>query len=81
MHIGMKASATLGISACPYLKSEAMHIRPLKLLHQEGVRTLSVRMGVPRIFWTCIALLELAYAGALCVGFASQVGGSPPHDT
>ena len=40
---------------------------------QEGVRTFSVRVGVRNVFWTCIALLEIAYAGAICVGFASQV--------
>lgn len=30
-----------------------------------GIRTLSVRLGAPRIFWLCIWLLELAYAGAM----------------
>jgi len=29
------------------------------------VRTLSVRFGVKKIFWTCIALLEVAYLGAI----------------
>lgn len=32
---------------------------------QGGVRTLSVRLGVDRVFWLCIALLEVAYAGAV----------------
>ena len=40
---------------------------------QEGVRTFSVRVGVKNVFWTCILLLEIAYAGALGVGLASQV--------
>ena len=40
---------------------------------QEGVRTFSVRVGVKNVFWTCIILLETAYAGALGVGLASQV--------
>ena len=40
---------------------------------QEGVRTFSVRVGVKNVFWTCIMLLEIAYAGALGVGLASQV--------
>jgi homogentisate phytyltransferase/homogentisate geranylgeranyltransferase len=29
------------------------------------VRTLSVTFGVDKIFWTCIALLEVAYLGAI----------------
>lgn len=29
-----------------------------------GVRTFSVRLGVDRVFWVCIALLLLAYGGA-----------------
>ena len=37
------------------------------------MRTFSVRVGVKNVFWTCIALLETAYAGALGVGLASQV--------
>ncbi|KAK9830076.1 hypothetical protein WJX72_009619 [[Myrmecia] bisecta] len=40
---------------------------------QAGVRTLSVRVGVKPVFWTCIALLELAYAGAIGVGLTSHV--------
>lgn len=40
---------------------------------QAGVRTFSVRAGVAPIFWTCIAVLELAYAGAIGVGLASPV--------
>ena len=39
---------------------------------QEGVRTLSVRMGIPRVFWACIGMLEAAYIGAICMGLASQ---------
>jgi len=30
-----------------------------------GVRTLTVRMGVPTVFWTCIWLLTAAYTGAV----------------
>ena len=40
---------------------------------QEGVRTFSVRVGVKNVFWTCIMLLEIAYAGAIGVGLVSQV--------
>ena len=40
---------------------------------QEGVRTFSVRVGVENVFWTCIALLEVAYAAAIGVGLVSQV--------
>ncbi|CAL8468499.1 g8039 [Coccomyxa elongata] len=40
---------------------------------QEGVRTLSVRVGVKTVFWTCIVLMEVAYAGAIGVGMMSQV--------
>ena len=40
---------------------------------QAGVRTLSVRRGVPSVFWTCIALLELAYAGGVATGLLCQV--------
>ena len=39
---------------------------------QEGVRTLSVRVGVPRVFWACIGMLEAAYLGAICMGLTSQ---------
>ncbi len=39
---------------------------------QEGVRTLSVRVGAPRVFWACIGMLEAAYLGAICMGLASQ---------
>lgn len=38
-----------------------------------GVRTLSVRLGPSRVFWTCIAILEAAYAGAIVVGFQSEL--------
>ena len=37
---------------------------------------MSVRMGAPQIFWTCIILLEVAYAGAIGVGLMSPV---KPH--
>lgn len=37
------------------------------------MRTLSVRVGVKTVFWTCIVLLEVAYAGAIGVGTMSQV--------
>ncbi len=40
---------------------------------QEGVRTLSVRAGVETVFWTCIVLMEVAYAGAIGVGLMSPV--------
>ena len=34
---------------------------------------MSVRMGAPQVFWTCIVLLEVAYAGAIGVGLMSPV--------
>ena len=40
---------------------------------QADVQTLSVRLGVRRVFWACIMLLELAYAGAIGLGALSQV--------
>ena len=40
---------------------------------QANVKTLSVRLGVKRVFWACIVLLELAYAGAIGLGVLSQV--------
>ncbi|KAL3150572.1 hypothetical protein ABBQ32_000382 [Trebouxia sp. C0010 RCD-2024] len=40
---------------------------------QANVKTLSVRLGVKRVFWACIILLELAYAGAIGLGALSQV--------
>ncbi|KAK9915128.1 hypothetical protein WJX75_005043 [Coccomyxa subellipsoidea] len=40
---------------------------------QAGVRTLSVRAGVETVFWTCIVLMEVGYAGAIGVGLMSQV--------
>ena len=51
-----------------------------------GVHTLSVRLGPRRVFWTCIALLELGYIGAVvaAVGsshFLSQVAGVVAHAT
>ena len=39
---------------------------------QAGVQTLSVRQGSSRVFWTCIALLETAYLGAMAFGLSSQ---------
>jgi len=41
-----------------------------------GVRTLSVRVGQQRVFWACIALLEVAYMGAIGVSLCSQVAWS-----
>lgn len=32
-----------------------------------GLQTLSVRLGQKQVFWLCIGLLELAYAGAVCM--------------
>lgn len=32
---------------------------------QAGLQTLSVRLGQKRVFWLCIGLLEMAYAGAV----------------
>ena len=43
------------------------------LFWQEGVRTFSVRIGVKKVFWTCIALVEAAYVGAIAVGLMSEV--------
>ena len=40
---------------------------------QAGIATMSVRMGAHQIFWTCIVLLEFAYAGAVVVGVLSPV--------
>ena len=40
---------------------------------QANVQTLSVRLGAKRVFWACITLLELAYAGAIGLGALSQV--------
>jgi len=40
---------------------------------QADVQTLSVKLGVKRVFWACIMLLELAYAGAIGLGALSQV--------
>lgn len=45
----------------------------LLLLLQAGVKTLSVRLGPKRVFWVCVALLEVAYAGAIGLGALSQV--------
>ena len=43
------------------------------LLAQAGVQTLSVRLGPRRVYWACIALLEVAYAGAIAVGLCSPL--------
>ena len=40
---------------------------------QANVKTLSVRLGPKRVFWACVTLLELAYAGAIGIGALSQV--------
>lgn len=37
-----------------------------------GVQTLSVRLGEERVFWLCIALLEVAYIGAAGVSLFSE---------
>lgn len=37
-----------------------------------GVRTLSVRLGQERVFWLCIALLEVVYIGAAGVSLFSE---------
>lgn len=37
-----------------------------------GLQTLSVQLGVPRIYWACIALLEAAYLGAIVIGLYSS---------
>ncbi|KAK9210399.1 hypothetical protein WN944_002769 [Citrus x changshan-huyou] len=36
-----------------------------------GIRTFTVRLGQKRVFWTCISLLEVAYAVAILVGATS----------
>lgn len=43
---------------------------------QAGIFTLSVKVGARQVFWTCIALLELAYAGAIAFGVTSPVAWS-----
>ena len=40
---------------------------------QADVKTLSVRLGVKKVFWACIVLLQIAYAGAIGLGALSQV--------
>ncbi len=40
---------------------------------QAGIFTLSVRVGAKQVFWACIGLLELAYAGAVAFGLMSPV--------
>lgn len=40
---------------------------------QAGIFTLSVRIGAQQVFWACIGLLELAYAGAVAFGLTSPV--------
>jgi homogentisate phytyltransferase / homogentisate geranylgeranyltransferase len=48
----------------PDVKGDAMH----------GNRTASVRMGVPKVFWTCIMLLMCMYIGS--VSFILYFGGN-----
>nr|AFK42341.1 unknown [Lotus japonicus] len=36
-----------------------------------GIQSFSVRLGQKRVFWICVALLEMAYGVALVVGAAS----------
>lgn len=48
----------------PDVKGDALH----------GNKTASVRMGVPTVFWTCIALLMCMYTGS--VGFILCCGGN-----
>lgn len=43
---------------------------------QAGIFTLSVRVGAQQVFWVCIGLLELAYAGAVAFGLTSPVAWS-----
>jgi homogentisate phytyltransferase/homogentisate geranylgeranyltransferase len=49
-----------------------------------NVRTLTVRMGVDRVFWACIWILTAAYAGAiiysvLAAHFAASAGAASMH--
>ncbi|KAK6942444.1 UbiA prenyltransferase family [Dillenia turbinata] len=37
-----------------------------------GIRSFTVRLGQKRVFWICIALLEMAYGVAILVGTASS---------
>ncbi|GMH23744.1 hypothetical protein Nepgr_025587 [Nepenthes gracilis] len=37
-----------------------------------GIRSFTVRLGQKRVFWTCISLLEMAYAVAIAVGASSS---------
>lgn len=39
--------------------------------NRAGVRTLTVRLGVDRVFWACIWILTLAYAGAVIYSLAA----------
>jgi hypothetical protein len=43
---------------------------------QAGVRTFSVRLGVHRVYWVCIALLEAAYLGAIVASLGSSAAWS-----
>ncbi|KAK4782693.1 hypothetical protein SAY86_007067 [Trapa natans] len=36
-----------------------------------GIRTFTVRLGQKRVFWTCISLLQMAYAIAIALGLIS----------
>jgi len=40
---------------------------------QANVRTLTVRWGVEKVFWICVALLELGYTGAIAYGATRQI--------
>ena len=52
------------LRCCACMHDPAAHAScPAASCLQAGVRTLSVRLGPPRVFWACIAILEAAYAG------------------
>ena len=36
-----------------------------------GVRTLTVQLGADRVFWACIWIMTLAYAGAVAYSLAA----------
>lgn len=76
LHTPIKTSLFL------YSSSEQVRRGPYSLCGlQEGVRTLSVRAGVKTVFWTCIVLLEIAYAGAIGVGLMSEVPSNCPFSS
>lgn len=67
----MTGIATCSQGVCAFHRGYLIH----DVYMQEGIQTLSVRAGVPRVFWLCIVLLEVAYAGAICAClFSSSVG-------